>query len=76
MTKVDDSHFEYTFDNTDVLPDHIEYKYTRGGWTEDELDTFGSKKVSQEAISKTVEDNFDLSPNGIIKKLNLKKPIY
>lgn len=40
------------------------------------LDTFDTEKVSKESIVKSIKDNFDLSPNGIIKKLDLKKPIY
>ncbi len=61
MTKVDDSHFEYTFDNKDVLPTHIEYKYTRGSWREDELDTFGSK-TSNRVIKKHIQEVVDFVP--------------
>ena len=40
------------------------------------IDTFSTGKVSDEEISKIVNDNFDLSPSGIIKKLDLRRPIY
>lgn len=40
------------------------------------INTFDTEKVSKESIVKSVQDNFDLSPNGIIAKLDLKKPIY
>lgn len=40
------------------------------------VNTFGTEKVSVESIEKAISDNFDLSPDGIIKTLDLKKPIY
>lgn len=40
------------------------------------VNTFGTNKVEEEVIVKAVEDNFDLTPNGIINMLNLKRPIY
>ncbi len=40
------------------------------------IDCFGTNKVSIEKIIQTVRDNFDLSPAWIIKKLDLRKPIY
>ncbi len=40
------------------------------------IDTFSTGKISDEEISKIVNDNFDLSPSGIIKKLDLRRPIY
>lgn len=39
-------------------------------------DTFGTGKVSDEAIVDAVEKVFDLRPDAIIKALDLKKPIY
>jgi S-adenosylmethionine synthetase len=32
--------------------------------------------VSRESIVQAIKDNFDLSQNGIITKLDLKKPIF
>lgn len=40
------------------------------------LDTFGEATDKHEAIINAIYDNFDLSPNGIIKLLDLKRPIY
>jgi S-adenosylmethionine synthetase len=40
------------------------------------VDCFGTEKVDRELIIKTIKDNFDLSQNWIIKKLDLKKPIF
>lgn len=40
------------------------------------VDTFGTGKVSDEIIIKAIEDNFDLTPKGIIDSLNLLRPIY
>ena len=40
------------------------------------VDTFGTAKVSEEIISNKVNEIFDLTPKGIIKTLDLKRPIY
>ena len=40
------------------------------------VETFGTGKISDEAISELVAKNFSLSPNGIIRELNLLRPIY
>lgn len=40
------------------------------------VDTFGTHKISEDKILKLVLDNFDLTPKGIIKKLDLLRPIY
>ncbi|MDP3143429.1 MAG: methionine adenosyltransferase [Candidatus Omnitrophota bacterium] len=40
------------------------------------VDTFGTGKISDEKIVALVVKNFDLTPKGIIKKLNLLRPIY
>ena len=40
------------------------------------VNTFGTAKVDEELISKLVQENFDLRPQGIIKMLNLRRPIY
>ena len=39
-------------------------------------DTFGTGKVSYEKLTEIVRDNFDLRPAGIIKMLDLRRPIY
>ena len=40
------------------------------------VDTFGTGKLSDEKITEIVRENFDLSPAGIIKMLELRRPIY
>ncbi|MDD5213616.1 MAG: methionine adenosyltransferase [Candidatus Gracilibacteria bacterium] len=40
------------------------------------VDCFGTEKVSREKIINTINSEFDLSPAGIIKKLDLRRPIY
>jgi S-adenosylmethionine synthetase len=40
------------------------------------VDTFGSAKVSEAKIEEAVKKVFDLSPAGIIKTLDLRRPIY
>lgn len=40
------------------------------------IDTFQTNTVEEDLIEKLVSEHFDLSPLGIIKHLNLKKPIY
>jgi S-adenosylmethionine synthetase len=40
------------------------------------VDTFGTSKVADNEITKAVCNIFDLTPNGIITKLDLLRPIY
>jgi S-adenosylmethionine synthetase len=40
------------------------------------IETFGTEKVDVKDIEKRVRDVFDMSPAGIIKHLDLKRPIY
>ena len=40
------------------------------------VDGFGTSKVSNEELVKAVRKTFDLTPKGIIKELNLRRPIY
>ncbi len=40
------------------------------------IDTFGTGKVPEEAISTTVQKYFDLRPAAIIKRFDLRRPIY
>ncbi len=39
-------------------------------------DTFGTGKLSDERIVEIIRENFDLRPAGIIKMLDLRRPIY
>ncbi|MDR2577403.1 MAG: methionine adenosyltransferase [Chitinispirillales bacterium] len=40
------------------------------------VDTHGTGKISEDKIVKIIEKLFDLTPAGIIKRLDLKRPIY
>jgi S-adenosylmethionine synthetase len=40
------------------------------------VDSFGTGKVTDERLASLVHRYFDLTPAGIIKKLNLRRPIY
>ena len=39
-------------------------------------DTFGTGKISDEKLVEIIRENLDLRPAGIIKMLNLRRPIY
>ncbi len=40
------------------------------------VNTFGTGEIPSENIVKIIWKNFDLTPKGIIEKLNLRRPIY
>ena len=40
------------------------------------VDTFGTGKLSDEKLVSIIRENFDLRPAGIIKMLDLRRPIY
>ena len=40
------------------------------------INTYGTGKLSDEKITEIVRENFDLRPAGIIRSLNLRRPIY
>lgn len=40
------------------------------------VDTFGTGKISDEKLVDMIRENFDLRPAGIIKMLDLRRPIY
>ena len=40
------------------------------------VETYGTGKISNEHFVKLIRDNFDLTPRGIIKSLQLLRPIY
>ena len=40
------------------------------------VDTFGTEKIPVKKIVELVRKNFDLRPGAIIRKLNLRRPIY
>jgi len=56
----------------------VEISYVIGGTkpTAVYIDTLGTSKISDRKLEKIVPKVFDLSPGGIIKQLNLLRPIY
>jgi S-adenosylmethionine synthetase len=40
------------------------------------IDTFGTGRVPEQALAAAVNKLFDLSPLGIIKELNLRRPLF
>ena len=40
------------------------------------VETFGTGKLAEEKIVEIIRENFDLRPAGIIKMLDLRRPIY
>lgn len=40
------------------------------------VETFGTNKISEEDIVKKINEEYDLTPKGIIRSLDLRKPIY
>lgn len=40
------------------------------------IDTFGTGKITEEKLIQIVQEHFDLRPKGIIKMLDLQRPIY
>jgi len=40
------------------------------------VETYGTSRIPEDRIAKLIRKNFDLTPKGIIKKLNLLRPIY
>jgi S-adenosylmethionine synthetase len=40
------------------------------------IDTFGTGKISEDKLVALVQENFDLRPAGIIKTLDLRRPIF
>jgi S-adenosylmethionine synthetase len=56
----------------------VRIAYVIGGTrpTEVSVETFGTEKIEEERIEKIIPKIFDMSPGGIIKQLNLLRPIY
>jgi len=40
------------------------------------IDTFGTGKIHDDKLTEIVRDTFDLTPKGIIERLDLRRPIY
>jgi S-adenosylmethionine synthetase len=54
----------------------ISYVIGEANPTEFGVDTFGTGKIPEEKLLKIIPKIFDLTPGGIIKQLNLLRPIY
>ncbi|MCH8566829.1 MAG: hypothetical protein LAT67_01140 [Balneolales bacterium] len=62
LKKNNDFEYEFVFELVDDLPDVIEYKFTRGGWSDAELDHFGNE-ASERMISKYAVRTKDRVPH-------------
>ncbi len=40
------------------------------------VESFGTAKISEDRIKELIRDHFDLTPKGMIKSLDLNRPIY
>lgn len=40
------------------------------------VNTYGTGKISDEKLANLIRKNIDLTPNGIIRRLDLRKPVY
>lgn len=69
MTKLSDDKFEFSFNNISHLPDVIEYKYTLGGWENEEINMFG-QEVHNRILHKdalfTHDHAYGWKKNGLI----------
>ena len=55
---------------------HLSYAIGVANPTSISVDSFGTGKLSDEKLCAIVRENFDLRPAGIIKMLDLRRPIY
>ena len=55
---------------------HEREAYSRCVETSIYVDTFATSKLSDEKIVEIIRENFDLRPAGIIRMLDLRRPIY
>jgi len=55
---------------------HIAYCIGRAEPLAIMVDTFGTGKLSESAFIKLIRENFELTPQGMIKSLDLLRPIY
>lgn len=55
---------------------HLAYVIGRADPLAIMVDTFGTGKLSESAFIKLIRENFELTPRGMIKSLDLLRPIY
>ena len=79
MKRVSEGKYKFTFTPEIVLPDKIEYKYTRGGWNFVELDSYGNTSNNR-IIDKLAGNYTDFVPywrqdgsTAFVKKLASRK---
>ena len=61
MKKIEDGKYRYTFLNSNILPNPLEYKYVRGEWADDELDKYGNPTPKRELriLEGAIQDNIE-----------------
>lgn len=63
LTKLEDETYSISIEKTDDFPEHLEYKYTKGGWENVEINKYGNilgnRKLNTKSIS-LVEDTVEL----------------
>ncbi|MFA5090664.1 MAG: methionine adenosyltransferase [Candidatus Omnitrophota bacterium] len=55
---------------------HLAYVIGRADPLAIMVDTFGTGKLTEQAFVKLIRENFDLTPSGMIRVLDLLRPIY
>jgi S-adenosylmethionine synthetase len=55
---------------------HLSYVIGRAEPLAIMVDTYGTGKLSESAFVKLIRQNFELTPQGMIKSLDLLRPIY
>lgn len=51
LKKIEEGKYRYTFLNSAMLPNPLEYKYVKGEWADDELDKYGNPMPKREVHS-------------------------
>jgi S-adenosylmethionine synthetase len=60
----------------DVCEIQVSYAIGVAEPTSVHIECFGTEKAEPAKIEQAIVDNFDLTPSGIIKTLDLRRPIY
>jgi S-adenosylmethionine synthetase len=55
---------------------HVAYVIGRADPLSIMVDTYGTGKLSEASFVKLIRENFELTPQGMIKSLDLLRPIY
>lgn len=54
----------------------LSYAIGRAEPTSIEIETYGTEQVDHDVLIQIIRDHFDLTPTGIVKMLDLRRPIY